>query len=90
VNANEEHSVNGTPETSAESIATEIEKKHASDQQLIRIEQKIDFIQNFLNNNYRELEETLQKQKSYFNALEIMFYILLGISITQFVFLLLY
>jgi hypothetical protein len=90
VNANEEHSVKGTPETRAEPVTTGIEKKHASDQQLIRIEQKIDFIQNFLNNNYRELEETLQKQKSYFNALEIMFYILLGISITQFVFLLLY
>ncbi len=65
----------GKPQVSEESDAS-------------RIEQKIDRLQRFLNDNYRELEETLKKQKNYFNALEIMFYILLGIAITQFVFLL--
>ncbi len=59
----------------------------AEESDLLRIERKIDRIQCFLNDNYRELEESLKKQKSYFNALEIMFYILLGISLAQFIFL---
>jgi len=60
----------------------------AEESDILRIEQKIDRLQCFLNDNYRELEETLKKQKNYFNVMEIMFYVLLGISLAQFIFLL--
>lgn len=51
------------------------------------VEQKIDRVQNFLDNNYRLLEEELAKQKKNFNALETMFYVILGLSILQLIFL---
>jgi len=38
----------------------------AEESDILRIEQKIDRLQCFLNDNYRELEETLKKQKKLF------------------------
>ncbi len=48
---------------------------------LHRIEQKIDQLQKFLNNEYQDLTEEVEKLNKNFTSLEIMFYVLLGLSV---------
>jgi len=45
------------------------------------VEEKIDRIQSFLSNEYRDLSEELQTLKKNFLSLEVMFYVLLGVSL---------
>jgi len=52
---------------------------------LHRIEQKIDQLQKFLNNEYQDMTEEVEKLNKNFTSLEIMFYVLLGISLLTFV-----
>ena len=48
---------------------------------LHRIEQKIDQLQKFLNNEYQDLTEEVEKLNKNFTSLEVMFYVLLGPSV---------
>jgi len=58
------------------------EKKDSSEAvRLHRIEQKIDQLQKFLNNEYQDLTEEVEKLNKNFTSLEIMFYVLLGLSV---------
>ncbi|HPE68501.1 MAG TPA: hypothetical protein P5560_09980 [Thermotogota bacterium] len=45
------------------------------------VEEKIDRVQSFLSNEYRDLSEELQTLKKNFLSLEVMFYVLLGVSL---------
>jgi len=54
-------------------------------EKLNRLEKKVDMLNNFLNNEFRNNSEELSSYKKNFLTLEIIFYIILGISIIQLV-----
>ncbi len=53
---------------------------------LTRIEKKVDMLNNFINNEFRNMSEELSNYKKNFFTLEIIFYIILGISVLQLIF----
>lgn len=48
---------------------------------LERIEQKTDILQKFINNEYNDLSEELEKLNKNYSAIEIMFYIIISLMV---------
>ena len=56
---------------------------------LERIEQKTDILQKFINNEYNDLRDELEKLNKNYSAIEIMFYIIIGLIVILIVLLIL-